>query len=67
MSLNITVDGMTCGGCVSAVEKALTGLDAEASVAVDLDSGLVTIQSAVISKETAETAIIDAGFDIRSA
>lgn len=38
------VQNMKCGGCVSAVKKALEALDEVESVDVDLDAGKVTVE-----------------------
>ena len=39
------VSGMTCGHCVRAVTQAIQGLDAAARVTVDLEGGLVVVDS----------------------
>lgn len=41
-NVTLKVEGMSCGHCVSAVEKAVTG--AGASGSVDLATGKVTVQ-----------------------
>lgn len=51
----LNVPGMSCGHCKSAVEKAVTGIDAGASVNVDLENRTVDIDSAVT-----DAALIDA-------
>ena len=51
----LNVPEMSCGHCKAAVEKAVAGVDAAASVDVDLDNRTVSIQSAVT-----DTALIDA-------
>lgn len=43
--IDLTVTGMTCGGCVRAVEKAVTRTDPAARVDVDLTTGKVRIDS----------------------
>ena len=43
----LTVGGMRCGHCRRAVTEAIHRLDAAAGVAVDLDAGTVSVESAV--------------------
>lgn len=59
----IKVSGMTCGGCVNSVTKALKSLDSEAKVNVDLKEQLVKIESAKAKSEILET-IEDAGYSV---
>ncbi len=54
------VEGMTCGGCVSSVKKALEKLGATADV--DLPSGRVKVAGA-IDEARVKAAIEAAGFD----
>ncbi len=61
--MELMVVGMTCGGCVKAVTRALQAQDKAVMVAVDLPSGKVTIDGA-LSKEQATAAILDAGFTL---
>ncbi|MGR3292133.1 MAG: heavy-metal-associated domain-containing protein [Paracoccaceae bacterium] len=51
----LNVPGMSCGHCKATVEKAVAGVDAGASVDVDLENRTVSIQSAV-----ADAVLIDA-------
>jgi copper chaperone len=43
--MEFRVEGMTCGHCEAAVERAVRGVDPEASVAVDRAAGRVRIES----------------------
>jgi len=61
MELHVT--GMTCGGCVKAVTRAVQNLDKSAIVAVDLPSGTVTIDGALTRSQAIE-AITAAGFSL---
>ena len=61
MSDTYLVSGMTCEGCVRAVTNAIERAIPGATVAVDLDSGKVTIDGADGDKLVAE-AVDDAGF-----
>lgn len=63
----ITVDGMTCGHCVSAVQTEVGKLDGVTDVAVDLGSGQVTITSATTpDAATLREAVEEAGYEVRT-
>ncbi|MBU3708701.1 MAG: heavy-metal-associated domain-containing protein [Burkholderiaceae bacterium] len=62
----LKVDGMTCGGCVSSVKRALQAIDANASIDVDLQSKTVKIDTAV-ELHAVKAAVEDAGYDVLSA
>ncbi|SIQ23398.1 heavy-metal-associated domain-containing protein [Marinobacterium stanieri] len=52
---HLKVTGMSCGHCVSAIEKAVKALDSQAEVSADVATGEVTVKS-----ETEFAAISDA-------
>lgn len=59
------VKGMTCGHCVSAVSSELAKLPGVYDVAVDLDTGKVTVASAQpLDAESVRGAIDEAGFEL---
>ncbi len=62
--VEIRVEGMTCGGCVSSIQNALNNREGITSVSVHLDSSTVTIafDSTVIQQDAIEQTIIAAGF-----
>jgi copper chaperone len=62
----IPVEGMTCGGCTSSVEKALGARDGISAVRASLEAANVEVEfdSAVIIQGQIEEAIRDAGFDV---
>jgi copper chaperone len=63
----ITVDGMTCGHCVNAVQTELGKLDGVTDVAVDLPSGQVTIVAESTPDHAAlQEAVEEAGYEVRS-
>ncbi len=64
--VNIKVDGMTCGGCVSSIQKALTARDGVKDVAGSVEDKTVTVDfdPAVINQMKLEEAIEQAGFDV---
>jgi len=64
VTLNVT--GMTCGGCASSINKALSGYDGVKSSDANADAGTVLVEfdPAVIQRPALEQAVVDAGFDI---
>ncbi|MBD8868300.1 heavy-metal-associated domain-containing protein [Nocardioides donggukensis] len=58
-----TVTGMTCGHCVASVTEELHELPGVQAVAVELDSGAVTVTSAEpLSRDAVEAAVTEAGY-----
>ncbi|MHB1053758.1 MAG: heavy-metal-associated domain-containing protein [Thiobacillus sp.] len=66
--ITLSVTGMTCGGCVSSVQKVLTALPGVQNAEVTLSPGLarVTFDPSVIARAALEQAVIDAGFGINN-
>ena len=63
----ITVDGMTCGHCVNAVQTELGKLDGVTDVAVDLPSGGVTIVAeSTLDPAALQGAVEEAGYEVRT-
>jgi copper chaperone len=60
------VGGMSCGGCVRAVTRAIVRRAPAATVAVDLAAGRVTIGGGVSAEAIAE-AVAEAGFTFEGA
>jgi copper ion binding protein len=61
----ITVQGMTCGHCVAAVEQEIGQLAGVTGVDVDLTTGLVVIASAAELDPTVVAAAVDeAGYEV---
>jgi copper chaperone len=61
--LSLKVSGMTCGGCIKAVTKAIQAQDAQAKVEVDLASQMVNLETS-LSAAQASQIITDAGFPV---
>ncbi len=59
----LKVTGMTCGGCVASVKRALAELAAGTPVEIDLAKGEVTLAD-TIDRKRAIAAIEDAGYDV---
>lgn len=61
----IIVKGMSCGGCVKSVTKALTNVDGVQDAKVDLQGAKATItfDEALTTVEALKEAVEDAGYD----
>ena len=66
-----SVNGMTCGHCVSGVTEELSGLEGVQSVSVDLNAGgtsrVMVVSSKPIPAEAVRAAISEAGYDLVTA
>ncbi len=58
-----TVKGMTCGGCVRHVEKALKNTPGVTAVTVDLASASATVEGSA-SFETLVVQVAEAGYEM---
>ena len=56
------VTGMTCSHCVASVREEVGAIDGVASVAVDLGSGLLTVEAPSLSDEDVTAAVAEAGY-----
>lgn len=65
-TVTISVHGMTCGGCVNSVTKALHAVDGVQKVDVSLEQhqATVTFDVAKTSETALKNAIEDAGYDV---
>ena len=59
--IELTVNDMTCGGCVASITRVVKSLDANATVDADVASKRVKITSAA-SADNVIAAISDAGY-----
>jgi copper chaperone len=64
-TIKLRIDGMTCGGCVAAVERALKAIDGVRKVQVSLDEKQATVEYAPerVDARRLRSAIEDAGYD----
>ncbi|RMF97752.1 MAG: heavy-metal-associated domain-containing protein [Gammaproteobacteria bacterium] len=64
--VELTVEGMTCGGCVKSIQNALQGRPGVGKAEADLDSKKVVIEfdPAQIQRDGLVQAIEEAGFDV---
>lgn len=62
----LRVQGMTCGHCTAAVEKAVNALPGVSSASAELKEGTVTVNfdSAVVGLDAIKNAIVDAGYQV---
>lgn len=63
--IELKISGMTCGGCVATVERALKGVDGVEDVMVDLDKGAASVEigSSEIGSDRLILAVKLAGYD----
>ena len=61
--LSLKVSGMTCGGCINAVTRAVQTQDPQAKVQADLVRQTVTLET-TLSAAQAGQLITDAGFPV---
>ncbi|KOV82459.1 heavy-metal-associated domain-containing protein [Nocardia sp. NRRL S-836] len=62
-----TVSGMTCGHCVSSVTEEVSRIDGVQNVAVELDSGKVTVTSTrPVAEDDVRAAVTEAGYALVS-
>lgn len=59
----LKVSGMTCGGCINAVTRAVQAQDPQAQVQADLATQMVTLET-TLTPELAAELITDAGFPV---
>ena len=62
------IQGMTCGGCVNSVRRALSGLPGVGQTDVSLEEGQATVEydPALVSPEQLKSAVVDAGYDVKA-
>jgi copper chaperone len=63
--MKFTVSGMTCGGCIKAITKAIQSVDDQAQFKIDLVFQTIELETQLSSDE-AQQLIADAGFPIVS-
>jgi len=61
--LSLKVFGMTCGGCINAVTRAIQSEDPQAKVQADLATQIVDLET-TLSAEQASQLLSDAGFPV---
>lgn len=61
--LSFKVSGMTCGGCVNAITRAIQAQDPQSKVQADLVTQMVSLETG-LSPAVAAQLIEDAGFPV---
>ncbi|HBL25456.1 MAG TPA: copper chaperone [Acidobacteria bacterium] len=61
----LQIDGMSCGHCVSRLQKALTRVSGVHVDQVDVGSARVTYDPVAVPFQNLQKAVEDAGFDLR--
>jgi len=61
--LSLKVSGMTCGGCINAITRAIQAQDPVAIIQADLATQMVTIQTSLGVSE-ASRLVTEAGFPV---
>jgi copper chaperone CopZ len=67
-TIDITVNGMVCSFCAQGIEKKIKKISAVSTIAVDMDTKVVTIvtkDKQTIPDETLRKIIVDSGFAIK--
>jgi copper chaperone CopZ len=59
--IELTVDDMTCGGCVASITRVVKGLDPDAKVVANVETKRVSIES-VTDTVAVVAAIANAGY-----
>lgn len=63
--ITIQIDGMTCGHCVSRVQKALARVEGVHVDQVEIGSARVSYEPGQVSPQRIREAVEDAGFDVQ--
>jgi copper chaperone len=61
--MEFKVSGMTCQGCINAVNRAIQAQDADAMIKVDLSTQKITVDS-TLNRQELNQLILDAGFPV---
>lgn len=62
----MTVEGMSCGHCKAAVEKALAGVTGVEQVVVDLESGHAEVLGTGVDVSALENAVVEEGYRVKN-
>lgn len=64
--VSLTIDGMTCGHCVRAVDQALRSLPGVRVEQVDIGSAVAVYDPAAVNSQQIEGVIAEEGYEVRS-
>ena len=62
-TITYTVPGIHCGHCERAIKDEVSIVEGVTSVAVDLDSKIVTVGGESVSEDAVRAAILEAGYE----
>jgi len=63
--MDLTIEGMTCGHCVAAVERALRAVEGVSDVSVDLEAGTATVAATgSVDRARLAEAVRAEGYDV---
>jgi copper chaperone CopZ len=63
--VSLSIDGMSCGHCVRAVDRVLTSVPGVQVEQVDIGSAVVAYDPAVVKPEQITEAISEEGYEVR--
>lgn len=63
--LSLQIDGMSCGHCISRVQKALARLDGVHVDRVDIGTARISYDPDKVSLQRIREAVEDAGYEVR--
>ncbi len=63
MALKLKIPNIKCSGCAETITEAITTMEPDAKVDVDVDAKTVTVESAA-SEETIKQSIVAAGYTV---
>ena len=58
------VTGMTCAHCVASVTEEVSEVSGVSGVAVDLESGSVTVTGEGVDRDAVKAAVAEAGYEV---
>ena len=63
---NLKISGMTCGGCVSSVNRVLSALNGvvKAEVSLEKQDAMVDYDASKVNREQLKRAVTEAGFEV---
>jgi copper chaperone CopZ len=64
MALSVSVSGMSCGHCASAIREELLPLRGVEGVEVDVPAGRVTVTGGPLEVAAVHAAIAEAGYEV---
>lgn len=63
-TLEMTIDGMSCGHCVMAIKKALSKVPGVSVQSVDIGRAVLTIEAGFAGEQALTEAVAEAGYSV---